>query len=280
MAIIPIFFSDSVVAIGCRKNNGEISWKATGFVVGELNDERRYNLFLVSNKHVLDHGYKKIVVRFNVVGGVEAKDYDIELISDAGEKLFSVHPQAGVDVACLMINPHVLEKDVGDVNAFFLDKHALTREAMVENEVVEGSLVYSLGFPSGLVGLHSKSPLCRIGCISRIAESYGDEGYLIDIQNFPGGSGSPIINKLDNSFLKGTTNYNKTALIGILSAYIPYQDILVSQQTGENMQITRENSGIAIAYTVNAIKQTIEREFERVKSIEEKNNPGHDETAA
>ena len=266
MALIPKFFSDSVVALGQREENEKISWIATGFVVAMRNLDQSYNLFLVTNRHVFVDK-KSIVARFNISGKLEAWDYDLPLANESGNKFYSVHPNPNVDIACIMLNPHILEADIGDISAFRLDENALDRNAMIENEVTEGTMVYSLGFPAGIVGLHTKSPLCRMGCICLLAERVNDEGFLIDIQNFPGSSGSPIINKLEESHLEGSKNYGKTSLIGIIASYIPYRDKLVSKQTGEVMQITTENSGIAIAYTVDAIKETVMAEYERVNNL-------------
>ena len=170
-------------------------------------------------------------------------------------------------MACLLLNQSILNTDLGKLSAFDLDDFALTREQMVDNDVIEGSIVYSLGFPSGLVGIDSKVPLCRMGCISKIKEPYGENGYLLDIQNFPGSSGSPVINRIEANHLKGTKVYNSTKLIGIMAKYIPYRDVLVSRQTGLDMQILQENSGIAVAYDVNAIKETVELEFSRIKAL-------------
>ena len=132
---------------------------------------------------------------------------------------------------------------------------------------IEGSIIYSLGFPSGLVGVDSKVPLCRMGCISKIKEPCDVNGYLLDIQNFPGSSGSPVINRIEANHLKGTKAYNSTRLIGIMAKYIPYRDVLISRQTGKEMQIIQENSGIAVAYDVNLIKETVEIEFARIKAL-------------
>ena len=268
MAIIPQIYNDAVVAIGILDKNGNKTWLATGFVVARKNEDGGYNTFLVSNKHVLDYGRKDLILRFNVAGKIDAKDYAVSLIDNKGNKTLSVHPSA--DVACVISNPGILNSDLGKISAFELDELTLTRQQMLDNEVVEGAIVYSLGFPSGLVGLDSKVPLCRMGCISKIKEPVNGKGYLLDIQNFPGSSGSPIINRIEINHLKGTKSYNSTRLIGIIASYIPYRDELISKQTGKTMQILQENSGIAIAYDVDSIKEAVELEFNRVKKLHSK----------
>lgn len=268
MAIIPQIFNDAVVAIGATDEKGEKKWLATGFVVARKNENGGYNTFLVTNKHVLECGLKKLLLRFNVSGKIDAKDYPIDLLDEKGRCVFTSHPSA--DVACMLLNASVLNADLGNVSAFVLDDLALTRDQMIENEVVEGTIVYTLGFPSGLVGVDSKVPLCRMGCISKVKEPVNGQGYLLDIQNFPGSSGSPVINRIESNFLKGTKQFNSTRLIGIIASYIPYIEELVSKKTGKTMQVLQENSGIAIAYDVDSIKATVELEFARAKALEAK----------
>ena len=77
--------------------------------------------------------------------------------------------------------------------------------------------------------------------------------------------------------MAGTKSYNRTKLIGILASYIPYKDTLYSRQTGMDMQITQENSGIAIAYTVDAIKTVVETEFNRIKRLQSIVSPNTEE---
>ena len=270
MAIIPRFYKDAVVAIGIRNSRTKILWIATGFVVARANESGSYNTFLITNKHVFEKEdgtvpNRSLVFRFNLKDSINAKDYDVEIMSEDGKKFYSVHKNKKTDVAAMIINPNVLMHDLGDLSVFPLDNISLTRQEMIDNEVVEGALVYMLGFPSGIVGLNSKAPLCRLGCISRITEPSPDGDYLIDIQNFPGSSGSPIINRIELNHLTNTKSFNKTALVGIVSAYLPYQDTLISSQTGKPMEILNENSGLAIVFDVDSIKQTVEIESARNK---------------
>lgn len=270
MALIPQIYEDAVVALGIEQN-GQRIWVATGFIVARKNENGGYNTFLVTNKHVFN-GFDYLLVRFNIVGKITAKDFRIQLKHGFSID-YSSHPNPAVDVACILIDPNTLSNELGGLSAFDLDEMSLTWQDMIDNDIIEGTSVFSLGFPSGLVGIDTKAPLCRIGCIARNKEKVNCEGYLIDIQNFPGSSGSPVINKIDANCLRGTKTLDKTVLIGVLASYIPYKDTLFSRQTGLDMQIIQENSGIAIAYTVDAIKEVVELEFNRVKQFEKNVQP-------
>ena len=52
-------------------------------------------------------------------------------------------------------------------------------------------------------------------------------------------------------------------LVGVLSAYIPYRDILISQQTGETKMVQTENSGLTIVYPVDRIKEVVLLDWSR-----------------
>lgn len=121
-----------------------------------------------------------------------------------------------------------------------------------------------------------KTPICRLGCISRVTDAFIKEQenptFLVDAQTFPGNSGGPIISRPESMSISGTPANNNANLIGILSAYITYRDTLVSQQTGQNIMIREENSGLTIVHPVDRIKEVVELEWERAKKKERKNN--------
>lgn len=81
---------------------------------------------------------------------------------------------------------------------------------------------------------------------------------LVDIQNFPGNSGSPIINRPEVVSIQGTKNLDRSVLIGIIHSYIPYQETLINSQTGKFVEIRSENSGLAYAHPVEYIKDIID----------------------
>ena len=118
----------------------------------------------------------------------------------------------------------------------------------------------------GLVNIKSTTPICRMGCIARIdkAEITETKNILLDIQNFPGNSGSPIITRPELSAIGGTKAFNKSTLIGIIHSYIPYQETLVNSQTEKIVEIRSENSGIAMANPVEFIREVVEMEYARI----------------
>lgn len=171
MAIIPQFFMNAVVALGTNSINGEKCWIGTGFIVGrkETNNPMSSTYYIIPNKHVV-YQQHFFYVRFNSLEGTFVKDYRIELYDNFGMPMFSSHPNEKTDIVAIQISPQALVNDKSIWSAFDLSDHALTLEQMENTGVNEGSLVYALGFPMNLVDAII-FPICRLGCIARIADS-------------------------------------------------------------------------------------------------------------
>ncbi len=249
MAIIPSFFMDAVVSLGIELPNKEKYWVGTGFLVGrkETDNSGQSTIYIITNKHVVNN-QKMFYVRFNNAEAAGVRDMQMDLFGNDGKPIFSAHPLSNVD----------------------LDDHALTLEQMQKTGVNEGSLVYALGFPMNLVEAPVKAPICRLGCISRIVDAFASPknaaSFLVDAQTFPGNSGGPIVSRPEYISISGTPNNDKANLIGVLSAYIPYREMLYSRQTGRNRMEQEENSGLTIVHPVDRIKEVVEMEWQRVEA--------------
>lgn len=259
MAIIPSIYKNAVVSIGCRNSNGSVNWIGTGFFVVREVDENSAIPFLVSNKHVFN-GTRSIVIRMKEQGIDNWKETDADLFDAASNPIFSAHPTPEIDIAVLPLSGDYIATNKLEFPAFDIDKNALTSVQLRDNGVEEGSTIYMLGFPMGLVPKLSSHPICRLGCIARISEDQIQEqkNILIDIQNFPGNSGSPIINRPEVFSIEGTKSLNQSVLVGIIHSYIPYTERLISTQTNEIVEIRRENSGLAYAHPVEFIREVID----------------------
>ena len=271
MAIIPSFFLDAVVALGVDIGNGQKHWVGTGFLVGrkEKDYSGQSTIYIITNKHVVKN-QKLLYVRFNNVGSLGVKDLRL-FLENQNIYYYSEHPNPHVDIVAVQISPQVILDNHLSLSFFDEDEHTLTLEQMRATGVDEGGLVYALGFPMNLVNDAVKAPVCRMGCISRVTDAFlaGQSAisFLVDAQTFPGNSGGPIISRPEHIAISNTP-FNDTAnLIGILSAYIPYRDTLVSQQTGQSVMIREENSGLTIVHPVDRIKEVIEMEWWRNEQI-------------
>lgn len=270
MTIIPPFYLDSVVSIGVSVDNNEqpIFWVGTGFLVGIHDKKIKHGVYLVTNSHVIN-SEKEILLRFNRNKGQCARDYRVSLYDEKNEPVFSCHPNPNIDICACWLNASVLNSEGAEYSYFDLEKNSLTLAKMKETGVCEGSFIYSLGFPMNLVEDNRKSPICRLGCISRISDLFENANayqYLVDAQVFPGNSGGPVLNRPEHVSIEGTPHNTSANLIGVLNAYIPYKETLISLQANEPRSIITENSGLALVYPVDYIKEVVMIEQKRISN--------------
>ena len=260
-------FLNSVVALGVsapvpNDPNNKL-WVGTGFLVGfhrEDNDE----VYLITNKHVVQN-QKSIFIRFNSLDGAPANDFPLLIKDEKGVVLFSFHPNPKIDIVAVSINLEVLKSNNSSFDFYDLEKDAFTLEQMESNQLHEGSLVFALGFPMNLVDQDRQYPICRLGCISRISNAFDVENavdFLVDAQTFPGNSGGPIISRSECA-----NTGNSSRLIGILCAYIPYREMLYSQQTGQQRSLMEENSGLTVVHPFDRILEVVKYEQTRISLL-------------
>lgn len=274
MAFLPKSYMDSVVSIGYQTLNG-LKWVGTGFIAAKAKDSLRVWLYLVTNRHIIE-GQSAIWIRLHNEAQNTDDAIEVPLIEN-GTVMYSVHPNRYVDIAAIHLNGRYLINNNFSIGYIDIDNNAMSSEELRENGVSEGNLAYMLGYPMGLVNVNSKSPICRMGCIARMSKEQIAESnnILMDIQNFPGNSGSPVVLKPEVISIEGTKNLPRCVLIGIVHSYIPYRDVLYSRQTGEDVEIRTENSGIANMHPVELIREVINMEYEsknKTQEIEEDTN--------
>lgn len=265
MSLIPKFFMEAVLSIGSRDDAGKVFWDATGFLVEKQVNDGKSLVVLITNRHVLD-GEKSAVIRLKDTQTGKLKELDLPLEDENKNRLYSVHPDPNVDIAAKLIKARGLEEHNLKLSRFDLDEQALASEKFIEKGGDGGALVYMLGFPMGFVEVDTNTTICRMGCVARMdpAEISKSKRFLLDIQNFPGNSGSPVISMPEAISLVGTNALDKAYLIGIVSGYRPYQEQLLNLQTHRIVEIKSENSGIAVANPVEFIQETVLMELERV----------------
>jgi len=275
MALIPPFFTDCVVAIGTDDAEGERRWIASGFLYGhplfdEQNRAPNYQVYLVTNRHVLA-GLSKAYLRCNPQADKHAREFDLSLF-DEDKPLWFTHPDEEVDVAVMPINFDLLQESGMQVAYFQGDQHSAAIDAMNALGVTEGDFAYVFGFPMGLVGEHRNAVIVRSGTLARVRDTLARTSkiFLVDAFAFPGNSGGPVVLKPEAVAIAGTKPQLVPYLIGIVQAYVPYQDIAVSLQTGRPRVIFEENAGLAAVHPVDFIIETI---VARVAPRVEKRNP-------
>lgn len=281
MAIIPQQYKDATTVIGVRDISGKPIWLATGFMVGryegiDSKGEERYSVYLITNKHVV-RDLSDIELQYNLNNN--AANVNLKLLNGK-TKLYSEHPQSDIDVVAINVNISQAVQNGINITFFSLKDNILSLADMKSTGVCDGTFTYVLGFPVGidskLVDNILKDPICRLGCIAKIEHLYHpankDNKYFVDSKVFPGNSGGPVINRPEVVSINGTTSNSTSMLIGIVSAYLPYREVLYSRQTQIGRMITEENSGLTIVFPVDSIKDVVEIERTRSTGLQSNQN--------
>lgn len=183
---------------------------------------------------------------------------DFELPRAAnGPTLWFFHPTQ--DVAVISINWDVLKTHDIARSFFISDKTVSNRASLTARQVAAGDGIFVLGFPMGLTGEQRNYVIVRQGCIARISEMLDGKtpDFLIDASVYPGNSGGPVILRPEMVAIEGTQTQPDAALIGLVSSYLPYQDVAISQQTRRPRISFEENSGLASVLPVDIIDEAI-----------------------
>ena len=260
MAIIPKPYINAVVAIGVL-SGAEIKWCGTGFLAYRYADEQKEHVkpLLITNKHVFEKE-QQVVIRLRKEDGETTVDVNAALYED-GVCLYKTHPNPNIDIAVLPLNGKYFEENHVAFFGFDIDEgNSMSSDQLREAGVSEGALIHMLGFPMGLVNETSPDPICRLGCIARMTTSQIQEtqNILVDIQNFPGNSGSPIIVRPELLSVGNTKSNMKCVLLGIIHSYIPYQETLQNTQTKQIVEVRSENSGLAKVHPVEYIREVVD----------------------
>lgn len=271
-AQIPPFFIDSVVVLGrydVRVPGQPAEWmaEASGFLYGFAVDtetdpaKHMYGVYLVTNRHVLAN-HAEVAVRLNPVKATDpVKEIKIALKDEKANDLWISHPNPLIDIAVVHLNPQWLREQALQSSFFANDKNAADKAKLRDVGMSAGDGVFVLGFPMGLTGPGQRSyVIARRGAIARISDLLDGAAttFLIDAFVFPGNSGGPVVSAPNANVIQGTKAQDRSYLIGVVRAYLPYTDIAVSQQTGQLRMLAQENSGLAEVIPIDYVNETIE----------------------
>jgi S1-C subfamily serine protease len=220
-------------------SNGKYSAIGTGFLVSTSQN----HLALVTAKHVIigDDGkvFPDIVFRLNEIKGksiVYNADYPPKLKENNGWFLSKAY-----DVACRLIS----FSPTSEIKS--IDTNNILQLKYLE----PGANLLIVGFPLGLRSEEYSKPLVRQGIVSKIESN----SIIIDSFVFPGNSGGPVLYvppfKVGNGLTSAIINEEK--IIGIVSSYIPYDDVAFSNQTKRPRIIFEENSGLCNVIPIEAL---------------------------
>jgi hypothetical protein len=221
----------------------------TGFLLAHPFGGRSFNC-LVTAKHVImkDDGQLRndvFIVANKKTMGIDA--LQLSVLSHSGI-VWKAHAEKDVGIIPIPVIPkiHDLKRLSSDLVEDF-------------SNVREGDEIFFLGFPLSLGATPSRvTPIVRGGMVAMKNE---DETFLIDANVFPGNSGSPVFFK-PCPFTSGPTGLKlgqirPPKLIGIVTSYLPYEEVAVSPQTGRARASFQENSGLASVLSMRFIREVL-----------------------
>ena len=262
MALISPKYLNAVVALGIPTEENGVRYIATGFLYSHplrkrpYDREQHFEFFLVTNRHVVE-GSDVIVARFNRPLNSPSQIFSIESKAEDGSARWTTHPR-DADVAVIPIPIEMLDQYGIEVEVFLGNEDAISREE-TRQLISEGDGVFVLGFPMGLAGEERNYTIVRHGTIARIQDWFqGNPDILIDSSIFPGNSGGPVVTKPEQIRIIDTEAVMSSLLIGMVSSYIYYEEVAISEQTGQRRMVFQENSGLAVVVPIDVIQETVD----------------------
>ena len=157
-------------------------WIGTGFfVVRKIKKNGDGRPFLVTNRHVL-LDTDMIVIRMKEKDSERVKEIEAPLFEN-GKPLYTLHPNPKIDIAVLPLNGSFIQENNLEFPCFDIDENAMISCTLLENGIDEGSVVYMLGFPMGLVNLSSNLPKGIHEAILQISSDINVDNAMLSINN-------------------------------------------------------------------------------------------------
>lgn len=252
----------SIIFLGKTTEKKEIQYYATGFLVDVQNV-----FHLVTAMHVVVDSRTGNLIDNETLAFFNLKDGRIASRSIAEiKKNFAVnwifHENKDVDIAIIPFGLDPLNDDVKTIPENIY---------LPTDKLFELYDVFFLSYQPGIESHKRISPVIRNGTISLINE---DKTFYIDGATFPGNSGSPVFLKPSPiRFDGGNISIGEDPLggkfIGIISGYLPYQEIAISTQTGRPRVVFEENTGLSKVWSVTFIREimksdTFKQQLEKI----------------
>lgn len=247
----------TVVFLGNMGDQGEHYPYATGFLVNIQGV-----IHLVTAKHLVMENVdgeftgksidKGLFVFFNTVDGKIASR-SIDDIKKKNGIHWVFHKNEHVDIALI---PFPLIKRKDDVMTIPDSMFCNT------DRLFELCDIFYMSYQPGIKFEKKIFPITRNGIVSLVND---DKTFYMDGFVFPGNSGSPVfikpfsINSYTDSYVvEGEFPPSECRLVGVVGAYIPYQEKAVSTKTGRIRILFEENTGLSKVWSFTFIKEIVE----------------------
>jgi hypothetical protein len=226
---------------------------------------------LVTNKHVVED-LDELYIRFNQGSGSSSERFRMVLKLENEDDLFRASER--YDIAVTPFPGDAVRKAGADFTPI-PEVAMLDFDGLKSKHIAGGDTVFTLGFPMGLAGDERKYAIVRAGVVARLDQEIVEKtgGFLIDCAVFPGNSGGPVVLPTEIHTLgPDDTPRRRVHVIGIVSGYLPYEDVAISAQSRQPRVSFVENSGLASVVPLDAVHELarpIVREMETSQRDEE-----------
>jgi hypothetical protein len=233
----------SIVYLGFQVN-GAPQFIGTGFILGASGIYTIATAKHVATANPPEGADEGLHAYYNLRAGGLARRRVDEVAAYGGSWVF--HPDDDVDLGVI---PFSVDSGRDDLLAVPDNLYLPTSEVQETYETLQLSFD-PLVEPEPLV-----SPVFRSGMVARVNRN---KTLYLDGSAFPGNSGSPVFLKpLPSRFMPtGISIGDPLAFkfIGVVGAYIPYQDDAVSRQTGRVRVVFEENTGLSLVWSVDFLR--------------------------
>lgn len=248
----------NVYFLGKHHSNG------TGFFVLKVYNGKTY-LYLVTNRHVLEveddndptikYDADKIILNI-LHKGSGPTQYEIDLKKN--KKVCSAVKD--IDIAIVFLSKSKLPLELSNIRALDINVNAWSSKEYMDKGGYNGSNIAMIGYPISTTFPYIDTPMFRRGYVARISQTDITliKNFVLDIQNFPGNSGSPVFCLPDPAPIDGTDNINELRLIGIVHSYVHYKHKISGYYSGGKPVEIKENTGLAMANPVEFIREIID----------------------
>jgi hypothetical protein len=232
--------------------NGKPFFEATAFLIKVENVQ-----FLVTAKHVIVNRQNDTRKKIELLAFFNSKDGNLlnRSINDIRNELkvdWIFHKDKNVDIGIIPF-PADLNTD---------DLLFITEEIFLYSEKLSEIMnVFFVSHQPQILGVNRINPIVRGGMISLVND---DRSFYVDATTFPGNSGSPvffnpppIIEGPGDRLRELANTYGRIKLIGVVSEYIPYEDVAISENTGQRRVLFQENTGLSRIWSSSHIDEII-----------------------
>lgn len=237
--------------IETRETNGN-NYTATGFFIEFYTDKGKPQVFLVTNRHVVENAQKmKIRLNYADEQGNPIDTHWVNIEIDNVKTQFLYHPDEGVDLAIGTMS-YIIGVVRSKQNIFFksLSPNFIVTDEWAENlDAIEDIIM--VGYPKGIFDTTNNRPIVRKGITASDPKiNYGGKRlFMADIASFEGSSGSPVLvykKRMKETTPEYTRWFDVSKLIGIQRA-MPY-----SQERSSTHDFVKFNMPLNLGQIIKA----------------------------